>query len=340
MKLFRNPAARVVGATLLAPISWGTTYIVITELLPPGHPLPIAVWRVLPAGLVLLAFGRLFGGSAAAWRPKGRAWLPIAAVAVTNFAVFFPLLIAAAQRLPGGVAASAGGLQPLLVAAFGWLLTGRRPRSAEFAVGGAAALGVAMIVVGPRAELDPLGVLAAVGANASFAVGVVLTRKFGTPPNPLSATGWQLMVGGLIMAPLALAFDGFPPALDLRNVAGIAYLSLVGTAVAFAFWFRGIRRLAPSAPPLLGLAAPITGALLGWLLLGQTASPIQVAGFAITVGAIARGAILSQHSLGATASSRPARRAAVMAPSTVRVDGSQSNDDFVEPRSEPRLSAK
>jgi len=55
----------VVGATLLAPISWGTTYIVISELLPGGRPLLVATMRVLPAGLVLLvAVARPAG-----WRP-------------------------------------------------------------------------------------------------------------------------------------------------------------------------------------------------------------------------------------------------------------------------------
>ena len=47
-----------------------------------------------------------------------------------------------------------------------------------------------------------------------------------------------------------------PTAADRGDVAGFAYLSLVGTALAFVLWFNGIRRLPTSAPPLLGLAAP------------------------------------------------------------------------------------
>jgi probable blue pigment (indigoidine) exporter len=83
-----------------------------------------------------------------------------------------------------------------------------------------------------------------------------------------------------------------PPALDARAVVGFTHLSLIGTALAYVLWFRGIERLPTAAPPLLGLAAPITGATLGWLVVGESLSPVQVVGFALTIGAIARGALL------------------------------------------------
>jgi probable blue pigment (indigoidine) exporter len=139
-----------------------------------------------------------------------------------------------------------------------------------------------------------VGVLAAVAANVSFAAGVVLTRRLPAPApaHRLAATGWQLLLGGVLLIPLALAAEGRPPALTGPNVVGFAYLSLVGTALAFLLWFEGIRRLPAAAPPLLGLAAPVTGALLGWMILRQSLSPVQLAGFVLTLGAIAYGAVL------------------------------------------------
>jgi probable blue pigment (indigoidine) exporter len=275
--------------TLLAPISWGTTYVTVTELLPDGRPLLVAALRVVPSGIVLLVVGRFVSR----WRPHGEQWWRTAVLALFNFGLFFPLLIAAVYRLPGGVAAAVGGLQPLLVAGFTWLLAGRRPRPVDLAVGGLAALGVALVVLRPGAEPDLVGVLAAVAANVSFSIGVVLTKRFPPPPNRIAATGWQLVMGGALLVPLTLAVEGAPPALDGRNLAGIAYLSVAGTALAFVLWFNGIRRLPAAAPPLLGLAAPITGAVMGWVVLGQSLSPVQLAGFAITVGAIAYGATLT-----------------------------------------------
>ncbi|QXC62792.1 DMT family transporter [Aquihabitans sp. G128] len=90
----------------------------------------------------------------------------------------------------------------------------------------------------------------------------------------------------------ALLVEGAPPALTGTSVAGFAYLSLAATALAYVLWFQGIRRLPAAAPPLLGLAAPVTGAAIGWAVLGQDLSPLQLLGFALALGSIAYGATL------------------------------------------------
>ncbi len=280
--------AWVVLATLLAPISWGTTYVTITELLPDGRPLLVAAVRVVPAGVALLLVGRFVSS----WRPHGVEWRRLGMVSLFNFGVFFPLLIVGVYRLPGGVAAATGGLQPLLVAVVAWLINRERPRRIDVAVGVAAAIGVSLIVIRPGAGIDPVGVLAAVGANVSFATGTVLTKRYPTPPNRITATGWQLLMSGLILVPATAIAEGLPEAITLTNLAGFAYLSLAGTALAFVLWFNGIRRLPIAGPPLLGLAAPITGAVLGWVVLSESLSILQLTGFAVTVGAIAYGATL------------------------------------------------
>jgi probable blue pigment (indigoidine) exporter len=272
--------------TVLAPITWGTTYITVTQLLPEGRPLLVATMRVVPAAVVLLVVGAVVSR----WRPRGAEWWRTATLGMFNFGLFFPLLSVAVYRLPGGVAAAVGGLQPLLVVTFSWLFAQRRPRRSEMTISVVAVIGVGLVAIRPGADLDVVGLLAAVAANVSFSVGVVLTRRFPTPANRLAATGWQLLMGGTLLVPLTLIVEGAPPSLTGGNIAGFAYLSMIGTALAFIIWFNGIRRLSPVAPPLLGLAAPVTGAVLGWAVLGQSLSPLQLAGFAITIGAIAYGA--------------------------------------------------
>ncbi|HET8621758.1 MAG TPA: EamA family transporter [Acidimicrobiales bacterium] len=288
----------VAGMTALAPVSWGTTYVVVTELLPDGRPLLVAAARVVPAGLVLAALG-LRRSRRSGRRPAARttaprpAWPLTVLAALCNFGLFFPLLAVAIYRLPGGVAAAVGGLQPLLVAAGTWVAGGGRPRAAHLAVGVAAAAGVALVVLRPGAGLDATGIVAAAGANASFAAGVVLTRRFPVAAGErLADTGRQLLVGGAVLVPLALVVEGAPPFPSAAALAGFAYLSLVATALAFVLWFDGVRRLPPVAPPLLGLAAPATGAATGWVVLGQSLSPVQLTGFAVILGAIAHGAWL------------------------------------------------
>jgi probable blue pigment (indigoidine) exporter len=275
--------SRTALLTVLAPISWGTTYVTITELAPDGRPLLVAAARVLPASVVLLIVGSVRQLS----RPHGADWWRTAALSVCNFGAFFPLLIIAVYRLPGGVAAAAGGLQPLLVAGLSVPLANRRPTQVELAVGAIAAVGVAMVVVRPGADIDPVGVVAAIAANVSFAAGVVLTKRWPSSARGLTATGWQLLLGGALLVPLAIAVEGTPPVLTATNVVALTYLTLIATALAFLVWFSGIERLPAAAPPLLGLAAPVTGAMLGWLVLGQSLSPVQLVGFGITLATIA-----------------------------------------------------
>jgi len=283
--------------TALAPIAWGTTYVTITETLPADRPVFVAAMRVLPAGLVLVAVAAVLGGPGV--RPRGVEWAHTAVVSLCNFVLFFPLLFVAVERLPGGVAASAGGLQPLLVLLISATTGAGRPRRADVVSGVVAALGVGLVVVRPGAGFDAIGVLAAVAANVAFSVGVVVTKRFPAPAHRVAATGWQLLLGGLVLLPLALVIDGAPDTVSARNLAGFAYLSLVGTAIAYVLWFDGIRRLPTVAPPLLGLAAPLTGAALGWAVMGEDLSPLQLLGFALTFGAIAYGAVRSAPPAGA-----------------------------------------
>lgn len=305
----RSAGAWPVATTMLAPITWGTTYVTITELLPDGRPLFVAAMRVVPAGLVLLIAGTI----ASRWRPRGSEWWQTALLSVFNFGIFFPLLIAAVYRLPGGVAAAVGGLQPLMVVAVTRVLTGRRPRRAEVIVGLVAALGVGLVVLRPNAGLDPVGLLAAFGANVSFAIGVVSTKNFPAPTNRIAATGWQLLMGGVVLVPLAAFVEGAPPAFTGRTVAGFAYLSIIATALAFVLWFNGVRRLPTAAPPLLGLAGPVTGVVLGWVILGQPLSAVQLVGFAIVLGAITYGAALPGSSRLPAVLAQPDKREMVWA---------------------------
>ena len=286
MKVSVSGTRAVALTTILAPISWGTTYWVVTELMPVDRPLLVAASRVVPAGVLLVVIGLFTSG----WRPRGREWRHLMLLSLANFGLFFPLLVAATYRVPGGVIASFAGLQPLLVLAGTWLLAGSVPRSRDVAVGVAAAIGVALVVGVPSGALDPLGLVLALAANLSFATGVVLTRHLPAPPDRIAHTGWQLALSGLVIVPLALVVEGVPASVTMPNLVGFAYLGVIATGVASVLWFSGIPRLPVAAPPLLGLSSAVTGVVLGWLALGQSLTLVQSAGFLVTLGAIAYGA--------------------------------------------------
>jgi len=270
--------SRLVLATALAPIVWGTTYAVTTELLPPGRPLLAATLRALPAGLVLVAITRR--------RPAAGEWMQLTVLGTLNVGAFFALLFVAAHRLPGGVAATLGAIQPLLAAGLGALLLGERVRSRTLVAGSLGIVGVALLVLRAGAALDGWGVVAGLAGAASMATGVVLTKRWGRSLPLLAATGWQLVAGGLVLAPTMLLLEGPPPALTAENVAGHVWLGVVGTAVAYALWFRGIESLPVQQVSLLGLSSPLVATAVGWLLLEQSLAAGQVAGAALVLAAL------------------------------------------------------
>lgn len=264
--------------TALAPTIWGSTYVVTTLMLPPGYPLTVAMLRALPAGILLLLWGRAL--------PHGVWWLRVFVLGALNFSVFWALLFVAAYRLPGGVAATLGAIQPLVVIALARLLLGSPVRGLSVAAALAGLAGVAMLVLTPKAALDPIGVAAGLGSAASMALGTVLSRRWQPPVSALTFTSWQLTAGGILLVPAALLLEAPLPHFTLVNVMGIAWLGLIGAALTYVLWFRGVARLEPAAVSSLGFLSPLSATVLGWAILGQSLSPLQLAGMAVVVGSV------------------------------------------------------
>lgn len=269
----------ILTVTAFAPLTWGTTYAVTTELLPPDKPFLAAAIRALPAGLLLfLATRRL---------PQGSWWWKASLLGALNIGVFFALLFVAAHRLPGGVAATIGAVQPLLVAVMASRWIGERLTASKIVTAAVGLAGVALLVLQSQARLDAVGVAAALGGAASMAGGLVLTKKWGQPAASLAVTSWQLTAGGLLLVPLALFAEGpLPAQLTGLNVAGYLYLSLIGTALAYALWFRGLQLLPAFSASLLGLLSPVVATAAGWLALHQQLSPGQTAGALLILGTL------------------------------------------------------
>jgi len=275
-------AART-ATTALAPAVWGSTYLVTTELLPPGHPLFAGLLRALPAGIVAVAVGRTL--------PRGVWWWRALALGVLNIGILFPLLFVAAERLPGGVAATCAAAQPMIVAGLAVAVLRQPPSGWAFLWGGVGLAGVALVVLGPDAALDGVGVIAGVGAAASMALGLTLTKRWGRPAgvSPVAFAGWLLTAGGLPLLPLTAAFEGSPPAIDSQAVLGYLWLGAIGGLVTFVLWFRGIGTLPVTAVALLVLLSPLVAAALGAVVLDQTFGAVQLAGFVLALAAIVGG---------------------------------------------------
>ncbi|MBN3215435.1 EamA family transporter [Pectobacterium polaris] len=269
---------RDVILTALAPAIWGSTYIVTSEILPPDRPFTAALIRVLPAGLLLLLFTRRF--------PARRDWWRVLVLSALNIGVFQALLFVAAYRLPGGLAAVLGAIQPLLVMVLVWAVDHRAPRLATLWSAIIGVVGMAILLLSPQTTFEPVGVAAALLGAVCMATGVWLTRRWQLDLPVLPLTGWQLFLGGLMLAPVAWIADAPLPALTLPQWAAYSYLCLAGAVLAYGLWFRGVSRLPTVAVASLGLLSPLTAVVLGWALLSQSITGTAFLGLAIVLASV------------------------------------------------------
>lgn len=264
--------------TGLAPAIWGSTYIVTTEFLPPDRPFTAALLRVLPAGILLALYG---------WRlPKRSDWGRLAVLSALNIGFFQALLFVAAYRLPGGLAAVVGAIQPLLMMGLVWAIDRRQPGGLAVGAAVVGMAGMAALLLSPNSQWDSIGIAAALAGTACMAAGTFLARRWRPDVPVLAFTAWQLLGGGLMLAPLALITEPALPALDTTQVLGYAYLSLVGALLAYVLWFRGVARLSPVAVTSLALLSPATAVILGWAFLGQSMTGVSLVGLAAVLGSI------------------------------------------------------
>lgn len=280
--------AGVVALTAMTPISWGTTYGVTTELLPADRPLLAGLMRALPAGLVITAITRR--------RPQGIWWGRTVVLGGLYIGIFFPLLFLSAYRLPGGTAAILGSIGPLITLGLAAVLLRERPTVVKVLAGLAGTGGVALVMLRADTALDVVGVLAGLAGTSSMATATVLAKRWGRPDGvgAFAFTGWQLTAGGLMILPVAFLVEGRPPALGVSNLAGYGYMAAVSTGVAYWLWFRGIERLPANSIAFLALLSPVTAASIGWVVLHETLTSLQMVGMSVAVLGAATGAM--QHS--------------------------------------------
>lgn len=272
------PAGLITLLVALAPLVWGSTYLITTEWLPANSPLWAAAIRTLPAGLVLVLWSRHL--------PKRGEWLKLLALAILNIACFQTLLFIAAYRLPGGIAALIGSIQPVLVMLLIWFVQSIRPASQTVLASLFAMLGMYLLLNVPGEAWDIWGGLAAFLGAISMAAGSFLTRHWQLKMPLMALTGWQLFLGGTILLPAALVSEPVPWPLSTEQLSAYLYLSLVGTLITYALWFYGLKTLNTVAVSALGLLSPVMAVTLGWLVLNQSLSDQGILGMMLVLGSV------------------------------------------------------
>lgn len=278
-----HPDTRLAYVAALAPVIFGTTYLLTTQFLPPGRPLLAAMMRSLPTGIVLVAMTRT-------WPPRGW-WGRFLLLSVLYCSLFFPLHFIAAYLLPGGVASVINSITPLIVVVLSVPLLRTTISPLDIIAGVLGICGVALLVLRSTAQLDGWGLLAMTTCVIMMGFSTVLTKRWGHPPGwgAASFTGWTFLLGGLTLLPFTLIFEGLPTDLTARNIGGLVYLVLFSGILAYGLWFWGLQRLPASAVSFLSLLNPVVAAVLGWVVLDQVLNGWQILGAVIVLCSVLLG---------------------------------------------------
>jgi probable blue pigment (indigoidine) exporter len=282
--------------TAVAPVAWGSTYIVTEKFLPPDRPLFSALVRALPIGLVLLALLREL--------PPRRWWGRVLVLGMCNIGLFYPLIFLSAYGLPGGLAATIQAINPLVVIALAWPMVGERATWFRLVGAVVGLAGVGLLVLQTPDGVTTLGLAGAFGSVLISAFGFLLVKRWAPPTDMLTMVSWQLVVGGLFLLPVAFLVEGPPPPVGVAALGGYLWIAVVGTGLAQWCWFIGLTRMPAGSVSIIGLVNPAVGTALGVAFAGELFGPFQAMGVLLVL----IGVLAGQGRL------RPRRRAAAPAP--------------------------
>lgn len=216
----------------------------------------------------------------AARRPPVRRWSrerrrAVAAMGATVGLSAIVLYLALA-RLPLGTTITIEFLGPLSVAVF----HARRARDYLAALG---AVGGVALVSGAGVSTDVVGILFACGAAVLWAIYIVFTTRAGAYERPLDSLVGALAVAAAMASPLAL-IACFQIG-SWGTVALLAAVAVCGRIMTYLFEILALRLITPGVAGVLFSIVPVIAALVGFVLLGQTYSEVQILGALIVVSA-------------------------------------------------------
>lgn len=276
-------ATLAAGVTVVA---WASAFVAIRALGGSFDAGPLALGRLLVGSLALgtvLALRRTWVP------PTRREWALLTACGVAWFAVYNLALNAAEQLLDAGTTSMLVNVGPILIALLAGLLLGEGfPR---WVVLGAGTAFVGAVLIGratsEAAGVDPLGVVLSLLAAAAYAAGVVSQKPAVRRLPTLQVTFTPCAIGTVTCLPFTPALAAQLQTASAGAVAGLVYLGVVPTALAFATWAYALSRMDAGRLGVTTYLVPPLTIAASWPLLGEVPVPLALVGGALCLLGVA-----------------------------------------------------
>ncbi|MBH8552046.1 EamA family transporter [Nostocaceae cyanobacterium CENA357] len=284
---------------LIAPFFlWGTAMVAMKGVIPHTTPLFMAGVRLLPAGVLILITAALMGRP----QPKGwAAWLWITLFALVDGTLFQGFLAEGLVRTSAGLGSVMIDSQPLAVALlslwlfqehigfWGWLGLG-------LGVTGISLIGLpdewifhlfdsgVNVTIGTWQDLFASGEWLMLLAALSMAVGTVLIRFVCKYTDPVTATGWHMIIGGLPLWGISSILESQQwQNLVFADWMALSYATIFGSAIAYGLFFYFASSGSLTSLSSLTFLTPVFALLFGNLFLSEVLSSLQWAGVFLTL---------------------------------------------------------
>jgi drug/metabolite transporter (DMT)-like permease len=269
---------------VLLGLLWGLNWPAVKISLSGVSPWALRSTGLGVAACTVFALGLLRGRPMGL--PRGRERLHVVVAGLLNVALFNILLTFAQLGAATSRVAIITYSMPLWATLAARLVLGERLdalRAGGLALG---ATGLAVLLWPLMASGLPPGILLALGAAISWAVGTVYMKWARLRAEPLALAGWQLLIGAAVALTGLVSFEHgrhFPPwaEIDVRLLLALGYHILFGMAAAHVLWFSIVARLPAGVAALGTLLVPVVGVTGAVLLLGERPALTDLVGFAL-----------------------------------------------------------
>ena len=264
-KLTRQQLVMLVLLTLVWGINWPVMKVGVTDY-PPLTFRALSIWLGVPVLAAALLVMKV------PFTIPRRNWPELVWLAATNMFVWHACIILAVRTLSSGRAAILGYSMPIFSAVIGAVLFSAALSVRSWMGVSAAAVGVALLLWHEFTNLAgrPGGVVLALVAAATWALGTQLLRRTTIDRPTLTISFWMTAMTGVVMAVLSLLFERAEWALPNPAAAwAIGFNAVLIFGFAHAAWFYLARGLPPVASSLSVMFIPVLGVFSGALWLGE-----------------------------------------------------------------------
>ena len=282
---------------LIAPFFlWGTAMVAMKGVIPHTTPLFMAGVRLLPAGVLILMTAAFIDKP----QPKGwLAWLWIAIFALVDGTLFQGFLAEGLVRTGAGLGSVMIDTQPLAIAVLSWWLFQEHIGFWGWLGLGLGIAGISLIGLPQEFIFHLLDSGANITSNweeffgggewlmllaaLSMAVGTVLIRFVCKYADPVTATGWHMILGGLPLWGISAAVESQQwQNLGISDWLALGYATIFGSAIAYGLFFYFASSGNLTSLSSLTFLTPIFALIFGNLFLSEVLTPMQWAGVTLT----------------------------------------------------------